>query len=54
VPEQIIAAYLQYEEAGWVDHEGDEIARDRESLDAYARRLFHDGMSEGWIYMSQN
>ena len=50
IPERIIAVYLKCEEHGLVIHDGDAGAGDRASIEAYARRLFHDGMSRGWLY----
>jgi hypothetical protein len=50
---QIVDIFIKCDDAGLVSHVGDEIPRDRVSLDAYAHKLFHDGMAQGWIHRPQ-
>jgi hypothetical protein len=53
-PERIIAVFLKCEEAGLINRTGEVLPRDRASLEVYARKLFHDGMSNGWIHRNQD
>ena len=50
IPERVITMYLKCEQLGLVDHEEHQSVPGDMSREIHARKLFHQGVTSGWIY----